>query len=527
MAMIVVPNPTTGDSPHSVAGSVSKGTLSGVFANLIRFGTRLVLVPVLISHLGLGGYGIWATLLVIASYLRFGSAGIKTCFQKYVAEAYATGNFDLVNQLLTTGTAIFVGISGLFLIPAAFFAPVLARWIGIPQQYVSSSSAAIMLLAIGYLVSNAMAAFESAVLGAHRVYLMQYASVALMFFELGWSIVILHWGYGITTLALGMAIGETVYAFAGLIVAKRVTPQILLQRKYLAKSVLGELVRFTGSYQLLNIMEIFYFSVVPILLLRELGPIAAGVFALCDRVTRFATIGLEASLVPLLSGSTTVFAAGSPTRMRAFLAKTFKLSLVTTLLPLAVVSAFGPSALLAWTGQRNDLFRLGIFLVALSALFRSLSKVGMVLYRSTGAASMDSGAQLLRIVTLSIVVILSWYWGFYGAISGLVLAELAGMIFMLNAVFRRVGCFSLGRLLSEAAHLSISVIAIVAVGEAVKRIPLPFANGSRQFALVQLGFISLVSLSLVWPSFVLTQYFSPKERTQLLEMLLLRRRATT
>jgi len=105
---------------------MSKGTIFGVLANLVRYGTRLVLIPIIIAHLGLGGYGIWATLLVIAGYLRFGSSGIKGTFQKYVAEAMGKGEFERANQLVTTGTIIFIGISAAVLIPAAIRASLAA-----------------------------------------------------------------------------------------------------------------------------------------------------------------------------------------------------------------------------------------------------------------------------------------------------------------------------------------------------------------------------------------------------------------
>ncbi len=514
-----------GLSDRFLAQSISKGTIFGVVASLVRFGTRLILVPIFISHLGLGGYGIWATLMVIAGYLRFGSGGVKTCFQKYVAEATESGEFDRANQLLTTGSAIFVAIAAAMLIPIAIFPRFLAHLVGIPLQYMPASSTAITLLAIAYLVCDGMAALESAVLGAHRVDLMQYFSVSVMICEMAFYVVALRLGYGLTSLVLGLTIGEVGYAICGLLMARRVIPQISLRPKYLTTKVIGELVSFTGSHQLLNLMELFYFGIVPIVLLRELGVEAAAVFAICDRLTRFATTGLESSLVPLLSGSTVVFSTGSSERMQAFLLKVFKMSLIATMLPLAFASVFGPAAVLAWTGQTNGLFRLGILLVGISALFRALSRVGMIMYRSTGGTSMDNWAQLLRILILLLVVVLGRRWGFYGALSGLALAELAGMILMLEALFRRLSCFSLRQLFWQAAHFSLSVMFLIVAGEAVARIPLPFHAGSRLFVSVQLCIISLVTIVLIWPAFIFTKYFPLDERIQILGVLLPWRRA--
>jgi O-antigen/teichoic acid export membrane protein len=510
---------------RSLARSIGKGTLFGVAANLVRYGTRLVLLPIFIAHLGLGGYGIWATLMVIAGYLRFGSAGVKGCFQKYVAEATGTGDFDRANQLVTTGTAIFVALWAAVLIPVAMFPRFLAHLAGIPSQYVSASATAITLLAIAYLIANSMAVFESAVLGAHRVDLMQYYNIAISALTFVFSVIVLRLGYGIVALALVMAIGEAVYAFCALLVAWRVIPQIALRPRYFKVSVIRELIRFTGSYQVLNLMEVFYIGVVPIILLRQLGAEAAGVFAICDRLIRFATMGLESSLVPLLSGSTMIFSAGSAERMRAFLSKAFKLSLVMTLVPLALASAFGPATVLAWTGQRNQYFFFGISLVALTALFRCLSQVGMVLYRSTGGASMANAAQVVRLAILLPVVMLGKQWGFYGAVFGLVVAELAGMMFMLEALFRRLHCFSLRRLLALTAHLSVSLLILIVAAELVAHVPLPLHAGSRLFVAVQLSLVAAVTLVLLWPSFVLTNYLSSDERAQVVNTLFPWRRA--
>jgi hypothetical protein len=149
----------------------------------------------------------------------------------------------------------------------------------------------------------------------------------------------------------------------------------------------------------------------------------------------------------------------------------------------------------------------------------------MVMYRSTGAASMDIVAQLMRIVILMFVVMLGRRWGFYGALSGLALAELAGMVFMLEVLFRKLHCFSLLRLFSEAAHVSLSALLVVGVGKIIEVVSLHFHAPSRMFVSVQLGVISIVVLTLVWPTFILTNYLSLEDRNQILNMLIPSRRA--
>jgi O-antigen/teichoic acid export membrane protein len=494
---------------------VSRGTLFGVAANLVRVGTRLLLVPIMIKHLGLGGFGIWSTLMVIAGYLRVGSSGIKVTFQKYVAEAFGSGDFLRANQLVTTGTVYFVAISALILVPTAFFSRSVANLAGIPPEYTADSATVIALMAIAYLISSGMAVFEAAVCGAHRVHLMQCCTVAFTVLEFIFSVLALRMGHGLAALGVGIATGEIGYAICGFVVAHREIPEIALRYRYITTSVGRELARFSGSYQLLNIMELFYVSVVPIVLLRELGAGAAGIYALCDRVARLAVTGLECSLVPLLSGSTSVFSTGSSEQMRAFVSKVFKLSLAGVLLPLAFTSAFGATAVLAWTGQGNQLVGLGIVFLSSAALCRSLSRVGMVLYRSTGGASMDSGAQLLRIAIVLVGVYFGRHWKFYGAVSGIAFAELVGMIFMLVALSRRLKYFSIEQLLGQIVHLFLPVLILVGAGEAVASIHVGFQLSTRASASLQLGVITTLVLALAWPSLILTRYLSGEELAQI------------
>src|SRR5450631_3802570 len=103
---------TTGTATHSnstsqnLAATIGKNTFLGVVANVTQVGTRLITVPIVIHHLGLGGYGIWNIIMMTSTYMRFGSVGIKSAFQKYVAEATGSGDYETANKLLSTGCAV-------------------------------------------------------------------------------------------------------------------------------------------------------------------------------------------------------------------------------------------------------------------------------------------------------------------------------------------------------------------------------------------------------------------------------------
>jgi O-antigen/teichoic acid export membrane protein len=351
-----------------------------------------------IHHLGLGGYGIWSIIIVTAAYMRFGSAGIKSAFQKYVAEATGNGDFQTANKLVSTGSFTMLALSLTTLIPVALLSHKIARASGVPPEFLSAAAASIAVLACIYAVSNFGAAFEAIVMGGHRIDLTRKYSTILTVCEAVVIVVMLHFGYGLLAMTLVMGISELIYIFCCYRASLSVVPEMQIRMAHFTKSAFPELVRFAGSYQLINVLELMYGAILPVALLKCFGAEAAGVFAVASRVVTSGLIAQDALVLPILSGGTMVFASGSIEQTKLFLAKSFKVTLAAALLPLAFVAAFGTSLVFAWTGQVDPRFRAAIWLTALAALLKAISLLQLVLYRASGRALLDNIRQVLRIL---------------------------------------------------------------------------------------------------------------------------------
>src|SRR6202000_605624 len=130
-----------------LASTIGKNAVFGIVARIAQVGTRFVTVPIVLAHLGLGGYGIWSIIMTTATYMRFGSVGIKSAFQKYVAEATGNGNYERASQLLSTGGAAMLMLSIAGLIPIALFSRKLASLAGVPPEFLQSAAGSITVLA--------------------------------------------------------------------------------------------------------------------------------------------------------------------------------------------------------------------------------------------------------------------------------------------------------------------------------------------------------------------------------------------
>jgi len=200
-----------------------------------------------------------------------------------------------------------------------------------------------------------------------------------------------------------------------------------------------------------------------------------------------------------------VYASGSTERMRRLLLKSFKITLGLTLFPLAFISLFGTSILFAWTGQQSSSFGTALRLVSLAGVFHAFSLLQLVLYRVSGKALMDNIRQVLRIVILGSIAMFAPKLGFNGALIGLAVAELAGVLFMLFALTRTFSSFQVRTLLPDALKLTGATGLVLAAGVVAGRIPLPALSSVRLLATLRLGEVTMGCLLMAWPALLITK----------------------
>src|SRR5437868_571602 len=456
----------TAGHTDKLISSIGRSTVFGVVARVAQALTRLVTVPIVIAHLGLGGYGIWSIIMAAAAYMRFGSIGIKSAFQKYVAEATGTKDFETTNKLLSTGCALMLVLSLAGLVPIAVFSRKLAVLAGVPPEFLGSAANSFTVLAIIMVMSNVGAAYEAIVMGGHRIDLSRNLATYFTVAEAGAILVLLHFGGGLLAMASVMAASELGFVASCYVASKKVVPEIRLGMHHVDKGVLRELLRFGGSYQVANVMQVFYLSIVPVTLLRMFGADAAGIYALTYRLVSSAMMLPDAFILPILSGAAMVFAVGSAAEIRTFINKSYKVTLALGLFAMLFIAIFGTMIVYAWTGEHDSNLRVAFWLISAAGLCQSFSTLGLVLYRASGRVLLDNIRLVSQIVVLLVVAVLGRHLGFYGVLAGMASAELFGMVFMLFAITEAFDAFSVKSLLLDSFRLA-GAIAIVVSAAAI------------------------------------------------------------
>jgi len=507
------------DSNLKLARSIGRSTAFGIVANVVQVLTRLVTVPIVIHHLGLGGYGIWNVIMMTAMYMRFGSVGVKTAFQKYVAEATGNGDYKRTNELLSTGTALMLLLSVLGLIPVALYSRQIAQLSGVPPEFLKSATISISLLAVIMLMSNAGTAFEGTVMGGHRIDLLRQLNTVFSVAEAGGIVAVLYLGYSLAAMAAVMGASELLYLVCCYFASRRIVPQVRVRLRLVSWDAMREFIRFAGSYQLVNLLDVIYNTLIPIAVLRNFGADPAGVFAVVTRIVGVASTLQSAFLVPMVSAGTMVFASGSSERMQSLLSKAFKMTLGLSLFPLGFICVFGPSLAFAWTGQADPLFRQTFWWVSACSLFGAFSLLSLVMYRATGKVLLDNLRQVLRMSSILVVLGMAARLGFAGVLAGLAACEFAGLLFMFYALAKTFEAFRATEVLPGMLRLSLAVILILGAGVAASYIPLISDQASRTYAVVRLLEAGVACLVVTWPVLVWTGSVTASEKQTLITSL--------
>jgi O-antigen/teichoic acid export membrane protein len=446
--------------------------------------------------------------MTAATYMRFGTVGVKSAFQKYVGEATGSGDYEKASDLLSTGCTAIFALSVLGLVPIAFFSRALANSAGVPFQFMKATSGSISVLALIMVMSNVGAVFEAILLGGHRIDVARRFGIGFTVAEAVSIVALLHFGYGLLAMATVMGTSELGFVVCCFLASRRVIPQIQVSIKRFNPHVLRELIRFAGSYQLVSILQVLYAAILPITMLRAFGVDYAGIYALSLRLINPAQILQDSFLLSILSGGSMVYASGAVARMSNLIHKSFKVTLVFALVPLSFIACFGATIIFAWTGQHAPQFRTALFFVALAGMFQAISVLGLVLYRISGSALLDNLRQVLVIATLLIATLFARRLGFFGVLAGLAFAEMVGMAFMIYAVARTYPAFRTVTLASDAGKMILATAGVLLVGACAAHIPLPISGAPRLFAAVRAGTVFLSCSLALLPLLLLSRFIT-------------------
>lgn len=484
--------------------SLSRNTFVSIFAQVTNIFIKAIMIPISIHYLGVAGFGIWSIITNVQNYFSLGGGGIGSAFQKYVAEATGTGDYDRASRLLSSGSIGVLTLSLIVLGPAIIFVRPLSEILHVTPMYITQFSWCVIIIAVTMIIFNFMGIYGAITMGSHRIEVVKIIDIINHIVYAVLAVVFLMMGMGLVGMTLALSISYIVRAIMYFFVSRMVLPEVRMTPKMASLSSFKEIIAFTGTYQMLNYLEIIYFSLLPFLILRFFNAEILGIYAIAARIVSMINILANSLLNPLVSGSAWVYSTGRLQEFSKLITKSVKFN-ITLLIPLMVFVTFNNQEI--FLGLMGDLVQpqyLTLILVCFADFFKATTRVFVIMYRSTGGLDKDIKWIVMKIILLSV----GFYtgqalYGFHAGLAAFVVTEVFGFAYMVHEMVSIVGNLELRSIFRDLS-LILGISAIIGVVLWYGKSALMFVIETRVDGLLH----SVLDFSVFGLIFAIALYFS-------------------
>jgi O-antigen/teichoic acid export membrane protein len=398
----------------------------------------VVVTPFTLAHLGAERFGIWALFFAFGGYLATFNLGLGNTMIRFIAADRAAGDRAALRQTLRRGLGLGLGLGVLW----AGLVLGCRGWIvsafRVPAEVVPETLGALMLFAIGVLLTFPVQVLTGALQGFERVDLSNLAVLFGVGAHVGAIYLTLLAGGGLTEVAAAGVIGQAVTGLlAGALLWKPIVR--VPARAAGARPTWRDLLSFGVALQLVNLLSILQLQVGKIVL-GLVGTLAmVADFELAFRVAS-GVAGIPflflAAVIPTI---TRVWESEGPLAVTAMYTAQLRWIYAQTVIVLGALWLLAPDITRIWLGAEHDRIAPLIRLWALAFAVNLSWIPAATIVRSVGWPWMEVWSLLACVLAnVGLGLWLASRYGATGAAAALAVSFLAGF-FVFEMQFRRSG----------------------------------------------------------------------------------------
>src|ERR687887_634626 len=239
----------------------------------------LLVTPIVIHSIGKSAFGVWSFIGSVTIYLSILDFGVSPSIIRFAAEARGRGADRDLNEVASTGLAMYaligtltvpIGLALAFVIPAA---------VGAPHHLVWDARIATLLVVVSLVARFPLGLFNSLLVAQQR-WDLQYLGGIVSTVLYAALVVILMPRYGGLVLLGVLTLGATLMRLMlPLLWLKRELPSLRVARSYVSRARLRELTAFSSSNFLVHVAQKIVFSTDVVVVGIVLGSAASGVYS--------------------------------------------------------------------------------------------------------------------------------------------------------------------------------------------------------------------------------------------------------
>jgi O-antigen/teichoic acid export membrane protein len=401
----------------------------------------LLVTPILVHHLGVERYGIWALVGSIALYLELLEFGFGTATVKYVAEFAGAGNLNGVRGTIATSFWVLAVPGFVALLLGGALAAVFPAIFNLSPSLVDAARILLLLVITDLALSIPSDTFGGTLIGLQRYDLLNASIVGTSVAQaIAWTIILASGGglvaLGVATLALGLAGQASRY-----LIARRHVPRLSIAPRLIDRTIVRSLASLSGWYAMIDLAVIVVQRIDVIIVGLVVNVPAAGVYAVGQKLA----FAVEQVIAPVTKGflphASELASRDDESQLRNAIVTGTRISFAVAA-PLCLALGFLAGPLVhAWVGAGFDDARLVVVYLVVAAGVGALTRPGFLMLQGVGTARPTAfirGGE--AILNLGLSIELGRRWGLTGvAFATMVAGALTNLGLLLPLICRRFG----------------------------------------------------------------------------------------
>jgi O-antigen/teichoic acid export membrane protein len=395
----------------------------------------LLVTPIVIHSIGKSAFGVWSFIGSVTIYLSILDFGVGPSIVRFAAEARGRGADRDLNQVASTGLAMYALIGAVTLPLGVALAFVVPAAVGAPHNLVWDARITTLLVVLALAARFPLGLFNNLLVAQQRwdlQNLANFVSTALY----AALVAILMPRYGGLVLLGVLTLATTVLRLVlPLFWLKRELPSLRIARSFVTRTRLRELAAFSSSNFLVHVAQKIVFSTDVVVVGIVLGSAASGIYSVPAKL--FALVfGIGTAATSLMFPAfAELEGAGATERQRRLLLVGLRVG-TALMLVLALPLLFIPDLLIkAWIGGGfHGSYAVMAILAGVLLVHQPIYVLTQFLIARARQRQVAIVSIVVTLANLALSFALAWTWGLPGVAVSTLVTDVAMLAWLLPRV---------------------------------------------------------------------------------------------
>jgi O-antigen/teichoic acid export membrane protein len=373
-------------APSRIKALFVGNVASSMGARVLYLATRLMLPAMILQHVTLAEFGIWAICFVLIGNIGMSAFGLAAAYVRDTSECLANGNLERLSRTFSTGLTM-VGLAAMAFLPLFWLAlPSIIGLFHIDAALATTARILIFGTVTVFMLDLSLGSFVYLLQGLQRIRLENAVWVSAFMLEAALIATFMSLDYGIESLLVAFAVR---YAFSSLtyfILARRLVPGLRIDPRLFNRESLRLFTGFGFIVQLSGMLSMLNRSIERLLAGVLIGVQATAVFEIGEKFPT--TIPSIPSAINAASYPTFAYlhTQGRRDEIAALYLSSARYVSLLAGAAMGFLAAFAPTLLAAWLGPDHVPADAAFILVLFTLPYQLdvLTGPGSAMFKGTG-----------------------------------------------------------------------------------------------------------------------------------------------